>query len=147
MKQSFEGVSSDHVGAELEEAYAKIIGGTVRGGFGDKGIDIVNIAKDIPVVQVKRSWQNAEHFLQREVVPGRFIPVIVGDPGQITPDLKQEILRSIREYGGWVAHDIYDREDKLNYIADIRNRLTPPAPTKEMPDNPLGRKMADFFKK
>ena len=132
MKNHFEGVSSDFNGEELEEAYSAVIGGRVRGGFGDRGMDIIDVAKDIPAVQVKSTWINAKRFLAESRSRKEFIPILVGDYGQVTQNLKSEILDSIRRYGGWVSHQIPEpqRTEYLNEIADTKKICTPAAPQK-----------------
>jgi len=137
MKNKFEGVSSDYRGVELEEAYAKVIGGTVRGGFGDGGLDIINIAKDIPVLQVKNSWQYASSFLAESRRRKQFIPIVVGELDVINPNLKYEILDSIRRYGGWISHDIPDhlRDQYLAEIVATEKFCTPPPVQKVVPEH------------
>ncbi|MBU6370997.1 MAG: hypothetical protein KGH93_00825 [Patescibacteria group bacterium] len=99
------GETAEFRGQNLEEAYARILGGKIVGGFGDKGKDIVfEDEPGIGVIQVKSSGQGAMKFLAECVDHKDFIPVVIGDPGQHPKD---EIFQSIRNYGVFIG-DVTD---------------------------------------
>lgn len=107
----------------MEEDLAKMLNAEVSGGFNDGGRDIVNIPglPEIKGVQLKSSWHNAQKFLAKSLELKEFIPIIVGDPGMANKD---EIIASIKKYGGWVSPDIGNRTKKMENIAKLRDVLT-----------------------
>lgn len=109
------GASAVFLGAELERAYAEILGGRVNGGFSDGGKDIVFADDEIPALQVKLSVPLALRFLKESLRRHAFIPLCVGEPGS-----RHEILSSIRAYGGWVGYDIPNRGEVLDGISRVK---------------------------
>lgn len=101
------------VGAELEQAYAKVFGGTVNGGFKDCGKDIV--LNGTIAVQVKSSIPFALEFLNESLRRHRFMPICVGEPGE-----KEEMFSALAQFGGWVGHDIPERQKVLEGIQRVR---------------------------
>lgn len=108
-------VSKEFHGAELEEAYAKVIGGRVSGGFNDGGKDIVPDDSSVPRFQVKSSVHFAVKFLAESVRRLRFIPMCIGEPGA-----RDEVVGSLRENGAWVGRNIPKRDEILQGIAKAR---------------------------
>ncbi|MDO8579471.1 MAG: hypothetical protein Q7R72_01205 [bacterium] len=105
--------SKEFVGQEREVAYAKILDGTVNGGFNDRGMDVV-LTNSLSI-QVKSSVAGLMDFLGKSLKFKRFIPVVVGEPGT-----KEEILGSLAQFGGWVGRDVPQRERVLVGIAQVR---------------------------
>jgi|SRR3989344_8353114 len=102
-------------GAELEDAYAEILGGRLSGGFNDHGKDIVLADDEMPAVQVKSSIHFALAFLKESLRRRQFIPLCVGEPAS-----RHEILTSLREFGAWVGYDIPNRGEVLDGIARVK---------------------------
>lgn len=109
------GISTDFMGEELEDAYAKILEGISTGGYDDAGKDVVIDEPGIPYIQVKSSIPKAIAFLAEGVRRKRFTHIVVGEPGG-----KDEMLDTIRKYGGWVGHNVPDRERYLESISKAR---------------------------
>lgn len=107
--------TKEFVGAELEEAYAEVFGGEVTGGFSDGGLDVATGDRSIPFVQVRSSVPFALAFLKESIRRRRFIPVCVGEPSG-----KEEMLHSLKRFGGHVGHDIPRRGEILEGIARVR---------------------------
>jgi len=108
--------SREFVGAELEKAYAEVFGGKVNGGFNDHGRDIILEDDEVSSVQVKSSVPFALKFLQESLRRQRFIPICVGEPGD-----KEEMLASLKQFGGFVGRDIPKRQEILRGIERVRN--------------------------
>ncbi|PJE73825.1 MAG: hypothetical protein COV01_03890 [Candidatus Taylorbacteria bacterium CG10_big_fil_rev_8_21_14_0_10_41_48] len=108
--------SREFVGAELEHAYAEVFGGKVNGWFNDHGHDIILEDDEIPSVQVKSSVPFAFKFLKESLRRHRFIPICVGEPGD-----KEEMLTSLKQFGGFVGHNIPGRQEILRGIERVRN--------------------------
>jgi hypothetical protein len=106
-------VGKIYLGAELEKSYAKILGGTVSGGFNDCGKDVV--VHGTIAVQVRSSVPFALKFLQESLRRRRFIPICVGEPGK-----KEEMLSTLAQFGGWVGYDIPRRQEVLEGIQRVR---------------------------
>ncbi|TSC67153.1 MAG: hypothetical protein G01um101472_507 [Parcubacteria group bacterium Gr01-1014_72] len=116
-------------GYELEELYAKLLGGEVRGGEGDGGYDVVfrhPLHSWMPVgVQVKFSLQERlMAFLARALRAsnqrGRwYIFVCVGEP----PESREILLRSFDECGGWVGFDVSRRNEIFTAIKITREQF------------------------
>ncbi len=101
----------EFVGRDLEEAYARIIGGVVSGGLRDGGKDIVPNDRSMPAFQVKSSWHFAKKFLATSLSFRRFIPICVGEPGS-----REEMVIALRESGAWVGRDIPQREEVMQKL-------------------------------
>ncbi|KKU60242.1 MAG: hypothetical protein UX81_C0002G0039 [Parcubacteria group bacterium GW2011_GWA2_47_12] len=108
-------VSKEFHGAELEQAYAKVIGGRMSGGFNDCGKDIVPDDSSIPRFQVKSSVHFAVKFLAESVRRFQFTPICIGEPGK-----RDEVADSLRENGGWVGRNIPRREEVLQGITKAK---------------------------
>jgi len=111
-------VSPAWEGQERENAYASILHefhAKVVGGLNDNGGDIKLDHPEIPVLQVKTSWEYAKDFLKESLRRKKFIPIAVGEPGS-----SKEMIDSILKFGGWIDRDEPDREKKLDGIAKIR---------------------------
>lgn len=115
MKSGMMTTSREFVGAELEQAYAKAFGGKVVGGFSDGGVDIATGDENIPAVQVKSSVPFALSFLKESIRRRHFIPVCVGEPSD-----KEEMLDTLKRFGGYVGRDIPRRGEILDGIARVR---------------------------
>lgn len=103
-------------GAELEHAYANVLGGRVIGGFNDCGLDVAINDKQIPAVQVKPSIVEACKFLAvTEKRRCRFIPICIGLPGT-----REAVLDSLRKFGAWIEDGIPGRDRALTEISRIR---------------------------
>ncbi len=107
--------SAVFLGAELERAYAEILGGRMNGGFTDGGRDILLDEEGISTVQVKSSVHFALGFLKESLRRREFIPLCVGEPAS-----RQEILTSLRAYGAWVGYDIPNRGEVLDGICRVK---------------------------
>ncbi|MDP3661612.1 MAG: hypothetical protein Q8R17_02070 [bacterium] len=110
--------SKEFVGAELEQAYAEVFGGAVNGGWSDGGKDVATNDSEIPAVQVKSSVPFALAFLKESLRRRRFIPICVGDPSG-----KEEMLHSLKKFGGYVGNDIPRRVEILEGIARVRELI------------------------
>ncbi len=110
-----EGWSPEHQGNDVEEAYASIFGRGKNGGFDDHGLDVATGDVEIPFIQVKSSVDGAKAFLAKSIRLHKFIPIALGDPGE-----KEEMLESLKKFGGWVGPDIPNREKILQGIAGVR---------------------------
>lgn len=114
------------IGNDFEQAYAEVFHTNVEGGFRDGGKDIKTGIDDIPYIQVKASWDGAMHFLSKglkfasDKTRGRYvyIPICVGEPGT-----KEEIIESIKEYGGWIGKDVPQREENLLKLQKARDHI------------------------
>ena len=106
--------STDFVGQEFEEAYAKVFEGSIVGGFNDNGHDVA--VAGFGFVQVKASVKGLYSFLAESLKRKQFIPVCVGNPGR-----KNEMLLSLKEFGGWIGRDIPRRAEILLGIAKVRD--------------------------
>ncbi|OHA16784.1 MAG: hypothetical protein A3C79_00435 [Candidatus Taylorbacteria bacterium RIFCSPHIGHO2_02_FULL_45_28] len=104
------------VGDDYEAAYAKVLGGTVNGGLGDGGRDV--IVPEIGGVQVKASSAGAKEFLAVSLKRKQFIPLCVGEPST-----KEEVLDSLKKFGAWVGKEIPNRAKLLAGISQIRLTL------------------------
>ncbi len=111
--------SKEFIGAELERAYAEVLGGRVAGGFNDQGMDIVLNDESVPVIQVKSSVPYAMKFLTESVRRHQFIPICVGEPGR-----KDEVLATLKKFGGWVGYDIPRRGQILEGIRKVKTLCT-----------------------
>lgn len=117
---------SRFMGDDVEKAYAEILQGEIIGGIDDKGKDLRIDADDIPYIQIKSSWEGAMDFLSKglKLISSdtggryRYIPICVGEPGT-----KEEILQSIRDYGGWIGKDIPNREENLLKLKKARDYI------------------------
>jgi hypothetical protein len=115
MTKSPEAWSGNFQGDDVEAAYAAIFGQGINGGFNDHGLDIPTGDTDIPFIQVKSSVVGAKTFLAKSLKMHQFIPIALGDPGA-----KEEMIESLKKFGGWVGPDIPDREKLLQGIAQVR---------------------------
>ena len=102
-------------GDDVEQAYAEIFGTKVTGGFHDHGKDVLTGDKEIPFLQIKSSPRGAISFLAESVKRKNFIPIAIGEPGT-----KEEIIESVKKYGGWVGKDEPNRQKILEGIAKAR---------------------------
>lgn len=117
MSLRFRGESSDHVGKELEEAYANAFGGKMAGGFNDHGKDIIGIPdSEVQAVQVKSSVPEMKKFFAESLRQRNFIPMCVGLPGT-----KEEMVDSIKNFGAWIGDDIPGKERLLKLVAQVRD--------------------------
>ena len=107
--------TKEYVGAELELAYAKVLGGRVIGGFNDLGLDVTTCDNTIPAVQVKSSISIACKFLAESVRRHQFIPICIGEPGT-----REAVLDSLRKFGVWIQNGIPGRDRALAEIGKIR---------------------------
>jgi len=107
--------TKEFVGAELEHAYAKVLGGRVIGGFNDGGLDVTTCDSSIPTVQVKSSIPMACKFLAVSEKRRQFIPICIGEPGQ-----RDDVLTSLRKFGAWIENGIPGRDRALQEISRIR---------------------------
>ncbi len=105
--------SAQFTSDELEQAVAKVLGGKVQGGFGDKGKDV--LVPEIGGVQVKSSVTGAREFLGVSLKRHQFIPLCVGEPGA-----KREMIASLEKYGAWFGNDIPNRVALLSQVAQVR---------------------------
>jgi hypothetical protein len=109
-------VSSDTLGQETEEEYAKVLDAVIVGGLRDCGKDLV--VAGIGCVQVKCTIARAYAFLQKSIQHCRFIPLCVGEPG--TAD---EIRKDLKEFGVWLGKDIVNRTAIQVAVAKIRAEI------------------------
>ena len=108
-------------GDDVELAYGSVLAefGTVKGGIGDQGKDFRSIdQKLLPSFQIKSSWEGAKYFLAESVRRHNFIPVAIGEPGTA-----EEIIESIKEFGGWVGKDEPLRGNYLKNIKKVRDAI------------------------
>ncbi len=112
---NFKEWSAEFQGDDVEQAYAEVFGTKVIGGFNDKGKDIETGDKEIPFLQIKSSVEGAKSFLAESLKRKKFIPIAIGEPGT-----KEEMLATIKEYGGWIGKDEPDRKKILEGIAQIK---------------------------
>lgn len=110
--------TKEYRGAELEQAYAEVFGGEVMGGFSDGGCDVATGDNSVPFVQVKSTVPFALAFLKVSIQRRRFIPLCVGEPSG-----KEEILDSLKQFGGYVGRDIPKRGEILEGIARVRELI------------------------
>jgi len=104
----------------LEEAYAKVLGGILNGGFNDGGKDVLIFSEDFPNgLQVKSSIHFAQEHVTRGVKFRKFIPVAVGEPGTA-----EEIMDSIQRFGAWVEKGISGRDHFLECVAKARSMIS-----------------------
>lgn len=115
MTKSIEGWSAEYQGDDVEKAYAEIFGQGTNGGFNDHGLDVPTGDTEIPFIQVKSSVDGAKSFLAKSIKMHQFIPIALGDPGA-----REEMLDSLKRFGGWVGPDIPGREKILKGIAGVR---------------------------
>lgn len=108
--------SKQFVGDDFEAAYARVLGGMINGGFGDGGRDV--IIPEFGGVQVKASPAGAKEFLATSLKRKRFIPVCVGEPGA-----KDEVVKSLKEFGAWFGKEIPNRNELLKGVSKIRMML------------------------
>ncbi len=102
----------------MVEVYEKLLGGRIVDGHGDGGKDMVfDKEPGVPIAQIKSSWKHAITSLKLSLCKDKYIPVIVGDPGQIP---KEEIFESIRNAGGFIGIDVDDVETKLKACSEFR---------------------------
>lgn len=118
MKKSM-GVTSDFVGTELEQAYAKVMGWRITGGVGDGGKDLATDTPAIPHVQAKSSVQGAMDFLKESARRRQFIPICIGDPGK-----PEEVVTWLKRFGTWVGYEIPGREQLSREVHQFRRVLT-----------------------
>ena len=107
--------SKEFIGAELERAYAEAFGGKVNGGFNDCGKDVVICDVTVTVVQVRSSFPFALEFMKESLRRHQFIPICVGEPGG-----REEMLKTLGQFGGWVGHNIPERQKILTGIQRVR---------------------------
>lgn len=107
--------TKEFVGAELEHAYAKVLGGRVIGGFNDGGLDVTTCDNTVPSVQVKSSIPIACKFLAESTKRRQFIPICIGEPGT-----REAVLDSLRKFGAWIENGIPGRDRALAEIGKIR---------------------------
>src|SRR4051812_30496281 len=98
-------LDDDYTGCDLENAYAKVLGGVVSGGLNDGGKDVILGDDQIKVVQIKSSLRDAIKFLSKSMKLRRFIPVCVGEPGS-----REEVLHSLKQFGAWIEKGLPQRE-------------------------------------
>lgn len=108
------GGSVEYRGADLEKAYAELLGGVLNGAEGDGGKDVVGIP-GIPKLQVKSTLPDALKFLAESVKRRYFIPIAIGEPG--TPE---EMRENIIKRGGWVGSNIPNSEKVYKGIEEVR---------------------------
>lgn len=114
------------IGNDVEAAYAEVLHAELIGGISDNGKDIKTKIDGIPYIQIKSSWPGAMDFLSRglKIVSSdtggryKYIPICVGEPGT-----EEEIIQSIKEYGGWIGRDIPNREDNLLKLKKARDYI------------------------
>lgn len=114
MSKFFEGSAEFH-GDDVEQAYAEIFNTKPVGGFHDNGKDVLTGDKEVPFLQIKSSLIGARSFLKESLKRKKFIPIAIGEPGA-----KDEMIETIKKYGGWVAKDEPNREKILNSIKEVR---------------------------
>ena len=107
--------TKEFVGAELEHAYAKVLGGRVIGGFNDGGLDVTTGDSAVPAIQVKSSIPIACKFLAESKKRRQFIPICIGEPGS-----RDDIITSLRKFGAWIENGIPGRDRALVEIGKIR---------------------------
>jgi len=105
--------SKEFVGDDYEVAYSQAFQGAVVGGFQDRGRDVA--VPGYGFVQVKASVMGARSFLSESLRRRQFIPICIGEPGAAG-----EMVKSLREFGGWVGRDIQHRMEILKGIAEVR---------------------------
>lgn len=105
-------------GDDVEQAYAKLFGTKITGGIGDGGLDVPTGDPEIPYVQVKSSFVGARDFFKESLRRKDFIPVVIGEPGT-----KEEVMQSLKEFGGWVGKDEGGREKFLKNILGVRETI------------------------
>lgn len=106
-------------GDDVEQAYAKLFGTKPTNPDLDaKGLDIPTGNPEIPYVQVKSSLVGARKFFLESLKRKKFIPIVIGEPGT-----KEEVIESIKEFGGWVGKDEDGREKFLQNILGVRNKI------------------------
>ena len=105
----------EFVGAELEHAYAKVLGGRVIGGFNDGGLDVTTCDSAVPAVQIKSSIPIACKFLAESKRRRQFIPICIGEPGT-----REAVLDSLRKFGAWIENGTPGRDLALAEIGKIR---------------------------
>jgi hypothetical protein len=110
--------TKEFVGAELEQAYAKVMGWRVVGGLNDGGKDLATDIPAMPFVQAKSSVPLTMDFLRKSAKRRQFIPICLGDPGK--PD---EVLSSLKRFGAWIGHEIPGREQFSAEIQQLRRVL------------------------
>lgn len=111
-------ISVESVGADLEMAYARLIGGFVTGGLNDHGVDVTPCDSSVPAFQVKSSCRGAIEFLANSLRFRRFIPICIGQP----PATRAELVDAILLRGGWVGYEITKRDEAYRAIALARIR-------------------------
>jgi hypothetical protein len=111
--------SEDHygykemIGNDAEQAYARLTGGRVNGGIGDRGVDVclpANLwdAAGCRGFQVKSSLIRVLEHVERGLLNGSFIPVTCGDAprrGKPREIRLAALLRELREVGVWISPD------------------------------------------
>jgi hypothetical protein len=107
---------TDWIGLSLELIYGKILGGDVQGGYTDGGKDIVLPTGE--VFQVKSSMRGGREFLKKSIQFGKFIPLLIGEPGE-----KEEILESVEQYGCWVGKDEPGRMEFMEGVRQVRTLI------------------------
>src|SRR5690348_6379070 len=110
--------TKEFVGAELEQAYAKVMGWRIVGGLNDGGKDLATGIPVMPFVQAKSSIPLTMDFLRKSAKRRRFIPICLGDPGK--PD---EVLTSLKQFGAWIGYEIPGRERFSKEIQALRRAL------------------------
>jgi len=101
------------IGLDYEQAYSQVFKGAVVGGFRDCGRDVA--IPGFGFVQVKASPDGARAFLAESLRRRKFIPICIGEPGSAA-----EMLKSLRQFGGWVGKEIARRGEILRGIAEVR---------------------------
>lgn len=110
--------SKEFVGAELEQAYAKVMGWRIVGGLNDGGKDLATDLPTLPIVQAKSSVHGAMDFFKESARRRQFIPMCIGDPGK--PD---EVRDSLKRFGAWIGYEIPGRERFSKEIQAFRRAL------------------------
>ena len=106
----------EFTGHDLNQIVARLLGGRINDGLGDGGKDV--IIHGIGGVQVKCSPCNLMNFLGESLRRGKFIAVIVGEPGK-----PAEMMDSLLQFGAWFGSDIHDREELLRGVAEVRDAI------------------------
>ena len=116
---------ADDICEDLNDMYARILGGVNTDGFEDHGIDVT--LEDRFGFQVKSSLYWAERFFAKALLHGlRYIPMALGQPGD-----PGETEFALRQAGIWVGYDVPHREKALQHLTKLRDLLEGKEPLPE----------------